>query len=301
MADAQGAPSARARQLARELRVMREAAGLRGNEVARTLGWSASKLSRIENGRIGIGEEDLERVVELYRIPPEQAARLRTLAPRISAKGWWDAYHHAVPAAYASLLKLEADSLAVQCYCAVVPHALIQTLEYSKTVILAASRVPSPRELERRLEIVRRRQEALSMSADAREPVRFAAVLDESVILRLVASARLPGGHDASVRQIEHLISLIGTQHIDIRILELSTGPLPISAGSFSLLTPLGGSTPDVVCFENKSRVFFIEDEREVYSYVEDFERLSATALSRDESLDRLTTALDACRENRSA
>ena len=158
MADAQGTPSSRARQLARELRLLREAERLHGKEVAKTMGWSASKLSRIENGRIGISERDLERLIELYRIPQQQAVSLRTLAPRIAAKGWWDAYSEAVPAGYASLLKLEADSLAVQCYCAVVPHALFQTADYSRMVILAGAREPSPKELERRLDIVRRRQ-----------------------------------------------------------------------------------------------------------------------------------------------
>ena len=47
-------PSVRERQLARELREARVGAQLPGSEAARILGWSASKVSRIETGRIGI-------------------------------------------------------------------------------------------------------------------------------------------------------------------------------------------------------------------------------------------------------
>jgi transcriptional regulator with XRE-family HTH domain len=299
MADTQGTPSARARQLARELRELREAAGLRGNVVARRLGWSASKLSRIENGRIGIAARDLERLVELYQISDERADRLRALVPQLAAKGWWDAYADGVHSGYAQLLKAEADSWAVQCYCAVVPHALLQTVDYSRAVILAGARPPTSQDLDRRLDIVRRRQGPLDASAAAargREPVQLSAVLDESVVLRLTASSRTPGDDGVSAGQIRHLISLTAHPQVEIRLLSLAVGPPPISSGSFSLLTPLADTTPDVVCFENKSRAFFIDEEHEVHSYVQDFERIGVMALSPADSLKRLKAALAACR-----
>jgi len=299
MVDAQGTPSARARQLARELRLLRDAAGLHGKDVASSVGWSASKLSRIENGRIGISEQDLDRLIELYGIPPQQAASLRALVPQATSRGWWDAFAEAVPAEYANLLKTEADSWSVQCYCAVVPHALIQTVDYSRMVILSGARPPLSKEVERRLDIVRRRQDVLSPAQEGREPVRLSVVLDESVILRLVAARGEPQDDRAvSARQIEHLIALTAAAHplVEIRVLNLSAGLPPISSGSFSLLTPFAGSSPDVVCFENESRAFFIDEEYEVRSYVEDFERLCEMASSPRESVSRLKAALAECR-----
>ena len=47
-------PSVRERRLARDLREVRIGAEMAGNAVADALGWSASKVSRIETGRIGI-------------------------------------------------------------------------------------------------------------------------------------------------------------------------------------------------------------------------------------------------------
>ena len=88
----------RERRLARELREARIGAQLAGNAVANALGWSTSKVSRIETGRIGISAADLDLLIELYerarragRIPaaaragrpdPRLVGRLRRLAVR---------------------------------------------------------------------------------------------------------------------------------------------------------------------------------------------------------------------------
>jgi hypothetical protein len=77
----QESPSVRERRMARELRDARLGAGLAGVEVATTLGWSASKVSRIETGRIGISPADLDLLVDLYQLPAEQAEYFRRLAP----------------------------------------------------------------------------------------------------------------------------------------------------------------------------------------------------------------------------
>jgi transcriptional regulator with XRE-family HTH domain len=50
----------RRRRLAVELRRLRERAGLTGDEAAERLGWSDSKISRIETHRIGVKPADLK-------------------------------------------------------------------------------------------------------------------------------------------------------------------------------------------------------------------------------------------------
>ena len=77
-------PSTRERRLARELRDLRSAGPMHGKDVAARLGWSASKVSRIENGRIGISLDDLDRLLELYAVPEVQAGFLRP-RPKIIA------------------------------------------------------------------------------------------------------------------------------------------------------------------------------------------------------------------------
>ena len=129
-----------------------------GSETARILGWSASKVSRIETGRIGISPTDLDRLLDLYQVPDEQARYLRRLAPAARTRGWWDAYADSLSAGYSGLLRLEAGSQALSCYCAVVPHPLLMTPEYVRQVVLATWQAPSAQEADRRVRICVRRQ-----------------------------------------------------------------------------------------------------------------------------------------------
>src|SRR5664279_294877 len=130
-------PSVRERRLARELREARVGAQIAGRDVARMLGWSASKVSRIETGHIGISLPDLDRLVELYRLPSEQAEYLRRLAPAARMRCWWDAYADSLSAGFSGLLRLEAGSQSLSSYCAVIPHPLLMTPDYVRQVVLA--------------------------------------------------------------------------------------------------------------------------------------------------------------------
>jgi transcriptional regulator with XRE-family HTH domain len=286
-------PSARERRLARELRLLRAGRPMHGKDVAAQLGWSASKVSRIETGRIGISSDDLDRLLALYAVPEEQATFLRRLAPAARPRGWWDAYADTLSAGYANLIRLEAGSRALRCYGALVPHALLQTPEYVRQVILSTWERPSAAEIERRVQVCRRRQELLDATTDE-GPLQFWAVLDESVLRRAaVASGEEPRG--AVMRgQLDRLVALAERPNVTIQVLPFEAGLPPVTAGSFSVLESRATGRPDVVYLENKTRVFFLDAEAEVHRYSSAFELLTAMALDPDDSatlLRRLAAA----------
>jgi len=280
-------PSVRERRLAAELRSLRVGSQLHGKEVAARLGWSASKVSRIETGRIGVGPEDLDRLLHLYEVPEDQARRMRRLAPSARAKGWWDAYADTLSAGYAGLIRLESGSRALQCYCALVPHALVQTPEFARNVIEATWQRPSLAEVERRVQVCRRRQRVLD-GAGRTEPLRLAAVIDEAVLRRPVRA--MDGSPDPAVvrGQLDRLITVAARPNVKIQVLPFAAGLPPVTAGSFSILESQATEAPDVVYLENKTRISFIDSEAEVYRYTRDFDLLTAMALSPGESLDLL-------------
>ncbi len=278
-------PSVRERQLARELRTLRATANLNGKEVAERLGWSPSKVSRIENGRIGISPEDLDRLIELYDAPTERATYLRRLAPSAQARGWWDAYAETLSSGYSSLLKLEAGSSSLQCYCALIPHALLLTPAFARSIIMNAPNRPSVSEVERRVDIVRRRQEILTRST--RPPLQLTAVIDEAVLHRRVMT-REEARSDVVDEQLHWLVECARRPNITLQVLPFAAGQPPVSAGSFSILESYASGAPDVVYLENKSRTFFIDAEPEVHAYTQDFELLSRIALSPKESIRRI-------------
>jgi len=274
-------PSVRERRLARELREARVGTQLPGNQVATLLGWSASKVSRIETGRIGISPDDLDRLVELYRIPDEQAKYLRRLAPAARARGWWDAYADSLSAGYAGLLRLEAGSESLASYCAVVPHPLLMTPEYIREVVLSTWQTPSTQELSRRIRVCVRRQSVLDQG-----DLALSAVIDEAVLRRSATPPGAPDGADILCGQLDRLVTDSARPNVTIRVLPFAAGVPPVSAGSFSILESRATRAADVVYLENKTRIFFIDGEAEVDRYARDFELLTEMALPPAESVD---------------
>jgi transcriptional regulator with XRE-family HTH domain len=278
-------PSARERRLARELRLLRAAVPLQGKEVAAHLGWSASKVSRIETGRIGISPEDLDLLLALYVVPDDQATFLRRLAPSARPRGWWDAYADTLSSGYANLIRLEAGSRALRCYGALVPHALLQTPEYLRQVILSTWERPSQTEIDRRMQVCRRRQDVLDAPTED-GPMQFQAVLDESVLRRPAAAPGQDSGTTVLRGQLEWLATVAVRPNVTIQVLPFDAGLPPVTAGSFSVLESRATRTPDVVYLENKTRVFFIDAEAEVHRYTQAFDLLSGMALDPAPSLE---------------
>jgi transcriptional regulator with XRE-family HTH domain len=284
-------PSVREQRLARELRLLRGTAELHGKDVAAALGWSPSKVSRIENGRTGIGTDDLDRLIELYRVPEQQATFLRRLAPAARPRGWWDVYADELSAGFANLIRLEAGSRALRCYAAVVPHALVQEPGYLRELIYSTWERPSPPEVERRMLVSRRRQELLDAGPGG-GGLRLAMVIDESVLMRTV----VPGDpeRDAAIRrgQLERLVAVAARPNVTLQVLPLAAGLPPVTSGSFSVLESLATGAPDVVYLENKTRVTFIEAEAEVHRYTRAIDLISEMALPPEDSRALLVTQL---------
>ena len=290
-------PSVRERQLARELREARVGAQLPGSETARILGWSASKVSRIETGRIGISPTDLDRLLDLYQVPDEQARYLRRLAPAARTRGWWDAYADSLSAGYSGLLRLEAGSQALSCYCAVVPHALLMTPDYVRQVILATWQAPSAQEVDRRVRICARRQ-AVIQPHDPYPGLTFKAVIDEAVLRRSAAPPTSSDGDAIMLGQLDRLLAVAEWPNVTIQVLPYTAGIPPVSAGSFSVLESKATGAPDVVYLENKTRIFFVDAEAEVDRYARDFELLTEMALTQDESTEFIHTIADQLRSS---
>ena len=100
-------PTVRRRRLASELRSLREAARLTCDEVADHLECSASKISRVETGRVSVSPRDVRDMLELYGVEPQQRDSLVQLARESRQKGWWHAYSDAIQPRFATYVGLE--------------------------------------------------------------------------------------------------------------------------------------------------------------------------------------------------
>ena len=81
-------PTVRRRRLAAELRRLRERAEMTGDQVAKRLKWSASKLSRIENAHTTPRAVEIRKLLALYDVEGSYADDLLALAQEAAGKGW---------------------------------------------------------------------------------------------------------------------------------------------------------------------------------------------------------------------
>lgn len=268
------------RALATELRRLREDAGLSGDRVADRLGWSASKVSRIETNRTGVKRHDLDRLLDVYRADEVTRKQLAALADEQDTRGWWTAYATTLPASYVAYIGLEDSAVTVHTWSPELIQGLLQTEDYARATMRSAfgslSRVP-PGEINRRVAARLRRQELLTRR-DSRE---FVFILDEAALRHRLGTA-------ATMRaQLAHLGRVARKPTVTIRVLPF-TATYPIGPSGFSLLgfAPAHGTAlDDVVYVEHLTGQILFETENETYEYRLAFEQLQTRALDADASM----------------
>jgi len=276
-------PSVRARQLAAELRRLRDAATLTGEDAAKRLGWSPSKISRIETGQTAPGTADLRRLLDLYEVSGTQRGRLELLGQSAGQRGWWDAYSDTLGPEYTALIALEAEAESVQWYSPMLVPGLLQTERYAREVISSGLLIAPPGEVERRVQVKMNRQRVL-----AREnPAQLSVVLDEAAVLRAVGST------DVMREQLAHLAAMAARPAITVLVLPLSAGAHPASTGEFTILAFPDLIAPNVVYLENMTSDLYVESEGEVYRYGMAFDRLRELALPPQKSAQLITERAD--------
>jgi transcriptional regulator with XRE-family HTH domain len=273
----------RARQLAAELRRLRDAATLTGEEAAARLGWSPSKISRIETGQTAASLADLRRLLDLYDVTGTGRERLEVLGQSAGQRGWWDAYADTLGPEYTALIALEAEAESVRWYSPMLVPGLLQTEAYAREVVRSGLLIAPPGEIERRVQVKMTRQRALTKDG----PPQLSVVLDEAAVLRQVGSPEV-------VRdQLAHLTTMAGRPNIMIQVLPLAVGAHPATTGEFTILGFPELVAPDVVYLENMTSDLYVEREGEVYRYTLAFDRLRGLALGPDESAALITAHAD--------
>jgi transcriptional regulator with XRE-family HTH domain len=277
------APSVRARQLAAELRRLRDAATLTGEETAVRLGWSASKISRIETGQTAASPADLRRLLDLYDVSGTARDRLELLGQSAGQRGWWDAYADTLGPEYTALIALEAEAESVRWYSPMLVPGLLQTEDYAREVVRSGLLIAPPGEVERRVQVKMTRQRALTKDG----PLQLSLVLDEAAVLRQVGSPQVMSA------QLAHLSGMAARPNVVIQVLPLAAGPHPATTGEFTILSFATLVAPDVVYLENMTSDLYVEREGDVYRYAMAFDRLRALALTPDESAALITARAD--------
>jgi transcriptional regulator with XRE-family HTH domain len=262
----------RQRRLVAELRRLRDASGLKIDDVAQEIGISKSAISRLENGLTAIRLPVLRALLAAYSVDPAKARDLEQLCREANQRGWWQV---AGPTNdYKTLVGLEAEATWVHYFGSSYIIGLLQTEDYARALLSAVLTDPTPEAVDLAVNIRLRRQERLN-------DLELWMVLGEEALMRPV------GDHKIMARQIDRLIEASLVRGIKIQVMGLERGAHIGMAGGFEIIG-LESARPEAVYIEGAAYDACIEDEDELTKYIGYFRRLTDAALDFDESRARM-------------
>jgi transcriptional regulator with XRE-family HTH domain len=233
---------------------MREKRGLSCAEVARTLGVSASKISRIETGNSGLQVEDVSALLDFYQVSAGKRQKLLGLLRRGDQKGWWER-QAGLPHLWRTLIDFENKATRIQNYEALVIPGLLQTSEYSAAMIRGTEPTLSNAELDN---LVASRMARQTLLTRATAP-QFLAVIHEVAL-------RMPIGEAGVMkRQLRHLLTIAELPNIGLRVVPTSAGAHAGLRGPFVILE--FAEEPSLAFVENHDTGIFLEDDADLAGY----------------------------------
>lgn len=175
-------PIVRRQRLGTELRRLREAAGMTGEQVVSLVGWAAkSKLSRLENGRSRPDLADVLDLLDLYDVSGRKRDQLVAIARDAgNTRAWQRAYPVMTPR-QRGYAELEAASDQIMEYGAYIVPGLLQTEEYARLRIISAPWRSTDSEIEAEVAARLARQAVLTRKSD---PPGYEVIVDEVAVGR---------------------------------------------------------------------------------------------------------------------
>jgi Domain of unknown function (DUF5753)/Helix-turn-helix domain len=262
-------PSVRRLILGSQLRRLRERAGISCAEAGYSIRGSASKISRMETGRISFKERDVEDLLTLYGLhDPEERGQLVALVAQSRQTGWWHRYNDRMPKWFEDYVGLEEAAARIQSWELQFVPGLVQTEQYARAVVEHGHpRSPGSPEVDSMVELRMRRQRIL----DGTHPPRLWMVLDESVLHRTFGLPAVLKG------QLDRLLEVTELPHISLQVIPFSRSGY-VAEGAFSILRFAEAELPDIAYVEHLTGALYLErlDELEVYGRA--FDRLVVDA-----------------------
>ncbi|MEV0681338.1 helix-turn-helix transcriptional regulator [Actinosynnema sp. NPDC050436] len=273
-------PGVRRRVLASALTRLREDAGLGFDDVIKELGYSKSKISRIESAATGVSIVDTRALAELYRADAEEREWLLKLASVAKKRGWWHVYGDVLFDWFSEYVVLESEAVAVDTFEIDLIPGLFQTPEYARQIVRAFDPHAADAVVDKRVELRQARQGRLEGGL-----LRVWAILDEAALRRVV------GGVEVHKAQLRHLLQLAALPSVTLQVLPFAKGAHIAMGSAFAQL--MFADFPSVVYIENLSGGLYLDDDAENEWYSLAMDHLRAAALNPEDSVSLVERVLD--------
>ncbi|MHA6625162.1 helix-turn-helix domain-containing protein [Pseudonocardia sichuanensis] len=262
----------RRRVLARQLRLMREEAGLTLEQAAPKLDFSVSRLSRIETAQVVIDVHWVKSMLDVYDVGGDRWTELVELAREAQRPGWWRAYG----LGNNSYIAFETEAVRIQDFTTTYVPGLLQTAEYARALMLP---VPIRRTAEQLEQEVAARMYRQHRFTSAENRLELVAVVDEAVLHRPV------GGPDVLRAQLRHIAELAELDAVTFHVVPTAVGAHAAQASGFILLHFGDLGEPDIAYVEHALGALTLDKEGDVARARLAFERVRTDALDPSESL----------------
>lgn len=264
-------------QLGRELRRLREQAGVSRSAAADELECDLSKMSRLETGKLTLRSAEVRALLVLYSAPADEVERVQRMAREARRRNT-----QRVPDWARTYVGLEADAAEIKKFEIELVPGILQTEGYIRAVTRAADPTRDPSEVERLVATRKQRQARLS---DHDAPLLWV-VMNEAVVRRPV------GGQAVMTEQIEWLLDVSSRPTVSLQILPFSCGAHAAMGSSFTILRLDDPPDARVVYLEDLWSADYIDRLDRVTAYDTTFDRLCASALDAESTSGLLTGTL---------
>jgi transcriptional regulator with XRE-family HTH domain len=255
--------------LGTQLRRLREASGFTTAQAADAIRATASKISRLENGRSSARQRDVTDLLTLYGVVDRgEHEQMLALTRQAAIPGWWQPYNDVLPRWLEAYIGLEEAASVIRSYEVQFVHGLLQTEDYARAVVnIAQAGVPAD-EIERRVSLRMRRQQLLSRAGAP----QLWAVVDEASLLRS------PDGPKVMRGQLEHLLELTALPNVTLQVIGFHSGAHAAAGGPFTILRFPELDLPDVVYLEQLNSALYLDQPDEVTGYLTVMDKLCVQA-----------------------
>jgi transcriptional regulator with XRE-family HTH domain len=258
--------------LAKQLKLLREQAGLTLEEAAPQLDFSVSKLSRIENAQVLIDVHWVRGMLDLYDVGGNRWTELIEMAREANQPGWWKAYG----LGNNTFIAFETEAKRVQVFTLGYVPGLMQTADYARALMRAVPVRRTAEQLENEVAARMYRQHRLS-SVD--NPLELIAVVDEAALHRQV------GGPDVMREQLVRIAELCELESVTLHVLPFAAGAHAAQASEFTIVNFGDLGEPDMAYVEHALGALTLDKPGEVARARLTFERVLSDALDPAESL----------------
>ncbi|MGW1278231.1 helix-turn-helix domain-containing protein [Streptomyces tsukubensis] len=263
----------RRRELGKELRKLREERGQTLQEVAEALGFSHTKLARVE-----IGENDLPRVTDLQRLidllgpdmPEEDQETLLQLHRESLSKEPWTPYKAYMPSRMPTFRGLEQDATVMRAWQPSFVFGLFQTEDYATALYQIAKPVDETK-TEYVEQNVRLRMERKELITRTEDPLELRVIMDETAVRRVV------GSPEVMRAQYREIIELSELDHVTVQILPHDV--VTYRAESNFILLDFSETLAPVVQTDMWNTVSVTDERREVQRNIRRFDAMRDSAL----------------------